>query len=125
MTDQPSVPSTPNPAPPLPTVTTPVPVVAPLTFWQRLKQDFLILWSKDRLFLIVFGVLIIAAKFSGALMDLIAKKSRKDVEQAKEQDAALKAKEDSAKSQAQALIDDADKIGNNLPPVDENWNVKK
>jgi hypothetical protein len=128
MTDQPQTPSTPAVPVPTPVVVTVAPVVATtpaLTFWQRVKQDLSYLWTNDRFFLIIFGVLILAAKFSSTIIGLIASKSRKDVIQAQQTDEQLKAKEDEYNAQANKLVDDANKLDDNLPPVDEDWNVKK
>ncbi len=96
-----------------------------LSFSDKLSSGIGYLWKNDKIFLIVFGVLIILAKITSLFMDLLATSSRKDVEKTQAQDSVLKAKEDSYKSQADSLQKDAENLANTKTNVKEDWNVKK
>jgi predicted lactoylglutathione lyase len=100
-------------------------VSEPLTFVQKIKQDVSTLWEKDKIFLIVFGALILIAKFSSFMIDFYQALSKKEVDDATKQDAVLKAQEDANKAAADALVKQADDLGNQKTPVTEDWNVKK
>ena len=99
--------------------------VPELSFGDKLNAGAGYLWKNDKVFLIVFGILILLAYISGTLMDLLTSKSNKDVADAKEQDAKLAAKEDVAKSQAASYEKQDKQAAQNEPKVGEDWNVKK
>lgn len=95
------------------------------TFWQKITGDVTYLWENDKIFLIVFGVLILAAKFSNLIIDFLAFQSKKEVDSTIKQDSALKAQEDAAKSAANALVKKANDLPAQQTPVDDNWDKKK
>lgn len=74
---------------------------------------------------IVFVVsALLVAKYRDALIDLLLGSSKRVLKDAQAQDATLAAKEDAAKAQATALVDEANKLNQTSPTVDENWNKK-
>ena len=91
-------------------------------FWSKLNGDIGELWKNNKVFLIVFGVLILVVKFREVIINILVSSARRAMENAKEQDAVLKGNQDSANNAANQLRDDAVKLGENKPPVDENWN---
>lgn len=95
------------------------------TFWQKVTGDVTYLWENDKIFLVVFGVLILVAKGSSLIIDLLAYRSKQEVDSATKQDAVLKAQEDAHKAAANALVKQADALPSQEKPVDENWDKKK
>lgn len=95
------------------------------TFWQKVTGDVKYLWDNDKIFLVVFGVLILFAKGSNLVIDFLAFRSKQEVDSATKQDAALKAQEDAAKEQADDLVKKANSLPSQQQPVDENWDKKK
>ena len=93
-------------------------------FFGNLKGQIKDLWSKYGLLFIIVGVALLVMKSSNFIMDLIASISKKDVQKAEKQDAKLKNEEDSAKTQADALVKQAEDLPSQEKPVDENWNKK-
>lgn len=90
-----------------------------------LKETIKDLWSKYSIFFIVVGVALLVAKFSSVLMDLLGYLSKREVEQAQKTDAVLKAQEDSANQQADALVKHAQELPSQQGKVTSDWNKKK
>ena len=97
----------------------------PLSFSDKIQAGTAYLWKNDKVFLLVFGILIVLAYVSNTLMSLIADKSRSDVESAKDKDSQLAIKENDAKAQAAAYQQAAQQAAKDEPVVGEDWNVKK
>jgi hypothetical protein len=97
----------------------------PQTLWTRINTDVKTLWAKDRVFLIIFGVLILMAKASSLLMAFYSAKAKAELNAAVKQDASLKAQETAANNQADALVKEADALPSQEAPVDANWDKKK
>lgn len=98
---------------------------AVLSFTDKLKADVSYLWANNRIFLIVFGVLIVLAKGTSLLMDFLAYRSKQEVDSATKEDGVLKAQEDAAKAKANDLVKQGDALPSQEKPVDENWDKKK
>lgn len=94
-------------------------------FWAKLNSDIADLWEKDKLFLIIFGVLILVIKFRSILIDLIISNSKTIFNDAKKEDANLKQQEDQANQAADQLVKHAEEIGKNEGTVTDDWNTKK
>lgn len=95
-----------------------------LSFFEKFNAPLDVLWDKYKIFLIVFGVLILMVKFREVLIDILVDSSRKTVSDATKQDAALKGEENKANDQANQLKQEASKLSENKPTVDEDWNKK-
>lgn len=83
------------------------------------------LWSKYSIFFIIFGALILIAKFNDLISDILGLASKKDVADATKTDEQLKAKETAANDQANALIKQANELPSKEGVVDADWNKKK
>lgn len=83
------------------------------------------LWGKYSIFFIIVGALLLIAKFGDLIISFLTWLSKRQVENAQKQDAALKQQEDAANKQANDLIKKADELPSQQGPVDENWNKKK
>lgn len=93
-------------------------------FLEKLQMDPATLWKNHRGFLIGFGLLIVVIKFREVIIDFLVSNSKTILEGAKKQDATLRADENAANAAANKLIDDANKLSQNKPKVDEDWHKK-
>jgi hypothetical protein len=119
--------SDPAPAPVAPSTVqqAPAPAVAvPLTFLEKLSQPVTTLWQESRVFLLVFGIIILIVKFRDVIIDLILGEAKHQVDTATKTDAQLKSQENAANDQANQLRKEADTLSDNLPPVTDDWNKK-
>ncbi|CAK0741621.1 conserved hypothetical protein [Azospirillaceae bacterium] len=91
------------------------------TFWNKLNSGLGNLWEKDKIFLIVFGVLILVVKFRSLLIDLIASDAKNIFNKAKQVDSTLAKQEDNYKESAKKLVKEANRTKNS-DPVSEDWN---
>lgn len=93
--------------------------------WARLTADLGSLWEKDRIFLFVFGVIIVLAKGASFMVDYYANKSKKEMDAATKENAVLQAQENADDKQADSLIQQADALPGKETKVDENWDRPK
>ena len=123
-----------NPPAPQPAPQAPTPVVAstvqqaPTVVVQAetgLKSVIKDLWGKYGIFFVLIGILLLVAKFNDVIMDLLGWSSKKDLQKAEKTDVQLKAQEDAANQQADALVKKANDLPSQEGKVDENWNQKK
>lgn len=90
-------------------------------FWAKLNTDVKTLWSGNKMFLIGFGLLILIVKFRNVIIDLLVANSKTVLNDAVKKDTELKAEEDKANNAANKLVDEAKKLSDNKPTVDEDW----
>lgn len=93
-------------------------------FLEKLQMDPATLWKNHKGFLIGFGVLILIIKFREVIIDILVSSSKTVLEDAKKKDSSLRADENAANNAANKLIDDAKKLDENKPKVDEDWYKK-
>ena len=110
------------PAPPTVSQQAPTVVVQAETGLKSVIKD---LWGKYGIFFVLIGILLLVAKFNDVIMDLLGWSSKKDLQKAEKTDAELKAQEDAANQQADALVKKANDLPSQEGKVDENWNQKK
>lgn len=96
----------------------------PKGFLDKFNAPISYLWDNHKYFLIGFGVLILLIRFNGVIIDLLVGNSRKLVADAKETDTKLKEEQDQASSKADQLIQEAQKLSENKPVIDEDWHKK-
>lgn len=94
------------------------------SFLDKFKSPISYLWDNHKVFLIIFGVAIIVYKFREVIIDLLVADSHKKMDEAKKQDAALKAEEKQANDQANQLVKEAEALSQDKPKVDEDWYKK-
>ena len=94
-------------------------------FWTRLQADLKFMWDNDRIFLVIFGVLVLILKGSQMMISFLAFKSKVQVAVASKEDSVLKAQETADENQANDLEAKAAALPSQQPPVDENWDKKK
>lgn len=91
----------------------------------KINQDFKTLWNNNRIFLILLIPIILIIKFRNVIIDILVNASKQQIEDAQNKDAKLKTKEDQAKAQANQLVDEANKLGQQpQQPVDVDWYKK-
>lgn len=94
------------------------------TFLQKLNSNFSTLWSDHKVFLIIFGVLIIIAKFSNIMIYILSYLSKKELDNAVKKDGQLKDEQNAANNAANALIKEADELPSKQTPVTPDWYKK-
>lgn len=94
------------------------------TFLQKLQMDPATLWKNHRWFLIGFGLLILVIKFREVIIDILVSSSKTVMNDARKNDAQLRNDQNQANDAANKLIDDANKMAENKPDVDEDWHKK-
>lgn len=92
--------------------------------WDKLNTDVKTLWANNKLFLIIFGVLILIIKFRTVIIDILVSNSKEILEDAKKQDTQLKSEENKANDQANQLVKESKDLSKNKPKIDEDWNKK-
>ena len=70
------------------------------SIWARTQADFKYLWDNDRIFLVIFGVLVVIAKGSSLIISFLAAKSKAEVAVATAESNVLQAQENAANQQA-------------------------
>lgn len=93
-------------------------------FWAKVNLDASDLWEKDKLFFILFGVVILIVKFRSLLVDLIVSDSANVLKNAEKDDSAL-AKDEKANNQAaDQLVQHAQQLSSQEGKVTDDWNKK-
>src|ERR1035437_2398125 len=82
------------------------------------------LWEKDKVFVIVFGLLILIVKFKDVLISLLVASAKRTVEDAQKKDATLATQESQANTQADALVQKAKDEASKETPVGTDWHKK-
>lgn len=102
-------------------VTAPTAAPVKLTLFEKVIGFFRYLFGEGRiiLFLIAAGVLV--AEFGNQMMSSILKKDKKLVDKSNAENDELKAKEDAANQQADALVQDASSLPGQQQPVTDDW----
>lgn len=93
-------------------------------FIDKFKAPLSDLWDNHKVFLIIFGIAIIAYKFREVIIDLLVSDSHKKVDEAQKKDVELRAEEKQANDQANQLVKEAESLTQNKPKVDEDWYKK-
>lgn len=94
------------------------------TFLDKLQMSPSELWSKYKVFLIVFGLLILILRFRDVIFDLLIKSSGRLIANSKKKSDQLQQDQNDANREANKLVEDAKKLGENKPLVDEDWHKK-
>lgn len=83
------------------------------------------LWAKYGILFILVGIGLLIAKFGDIASTILAYMSKKDVSDAQKTDTQLKAQEDAANQQADALVKKADALPAQEGQVDDDWDKKQ
>jgi hypothetical protein len=83
------------------------------------------MWENDRIFLFIFGVLVVIAKGSSIMISLLAAKSKIEVASATKVSDILKAQEAADNAAADALVKQANDLPSQQKPVADDWFKKK
>lgn len=88
---------------------------------EKFEMSLSDLWSNHKIFLIIFGILIVTWKFRSILIDLLISDSKKTMDDAKKKDGDLASQENKAKSDADALVKKAQEEPSKQKSVDDDW----
>ena len=94
------------------------------SFVEKFSLPFSTLWEKHKIFLIIFGLLIVIVKFREVIMDFLIASARAAFNNAKEKDADLANRQNDANNRANQIIDNAEKLDDTRPNIDEDWHKK-
>ena len=92
--------------------------------WAYIVNDLKVLWAKDKVYIIGAAVLLVVVKGRDIFIDLLVSNAKKTMSDAQKKDDQLAAQEKTANDAANKLIADAQKLGENKPPVGDDWNTK-
>jgi len=92
--------------------------------WAKLNTDISELWASSKIFVILFGVVILIIKFHDLLMSLIVADSKSIENSAVKQDAVLSKQENAANTAADKLVSDAQKLPSTEGGITDDWNKK-
>ena len=95
------------------------------SFWQKLNSDAKDLWAKDKIFFILFGILIIIVKFRDVLISMLVASGKRVMDDAKKKDEQLASQENQAKTESERLVEQAKQEPSKETPVDDNWYKKQ
>lgn len=98
---------------------TPVP-----TFLGKFSLGFKELWNNHKLFLIVFGILIVVIKFREVLIDILVTSAKTLLANTKKESATLQAEQDEANKKADDLVKKAKEEPSKNEPSDDDWYKK-
>jgi hypothetical protein len=90
-------------------------------FWAKINSSVADLWAKDKLFLILFGVLIVIVKFRDVFLSILINSAKRLFDNAQKKDAALSQEETADKTKANQLVQDAKDAPSKQKPVDADW----
>ena len=89
--------------------------------WTGFIQQLKDLWNRSKMYILA-GLAIAAYLGWNKLKEmLLVYFGKKEIQQDNKEDASLKAKEDSANSQADALVKEANDLPSQQPPISEDW----
>jgi hypothetical protein len=94
-------------------------------FWAKLNTDVSELWNNSKIFVVIFGIIIVILKFRNVFMDLIVANAKDIFKDASQQGSELQDQENQNNQEADQLISDANEIGKDQPPISPDWNTKK
>lgn len=92
--------------------------------WARINQPLVDMWNKDKIFLVIFGVVILIIKFHSILINLIVNNSKKLLAKTVAKDAVLAKEENAANTSADEYVKKAEDEPKKATTVDENWYKK-
>ena len=93
------------------------------SLWTKINTDVKELWDNNRIFLIIFGALILLVKFRQVIINLLVSNAQSIYSDAQKKDQVLQQQENQANQQANSLQQEAQKL-EEVDSVDENWYKK-
>lgn len=94
------------------------------SFLEKLNMPVKSLWENYRVFLLIFGIIILIIKFRDVFAQILVFLAKRSLENTEKQDIQLKSEQNQANSQANELIKEANDLSNNKHKVDEDWYKK-
>lgn len=94
------------------------------SFLSTIGTDLKDTWNRSKMVILAVGALILALEFRKLKEFLLVYAGKKEIDKDKKEDSQLKAKEDSANAQADALVKQAKEEPSKETPVGDDWNSK-
>ena len=91
------------------------------SFISRLDQPIIDLWNNDRVFLLIFGLIIVIVKFRGLLISFIVAASQAMIKKDDTINTILVNQENQDNNEANQDVQQANNLPNQEPPVDPDW----
>jgi hypothetical protein len=95
------------------------------TFWTKLHTDISELWDDNKIFVVVFGALILILKFREIFVDFLVSGGKALFNKVTNQTDALNNQENQDNASADALEQEAEKLINEDVNVPDDWYEKK
>ena len=92
--------------------------------WAKFNQDAKSVWTNNKIFFIIFGVVLLVIKFRNVIIDLLLSSAKQIEADAKKEDSKLASQENQANTEADKLVQQAQEEPAKQPPVDVNWYKK-
>jgi hypothetical protein len=89
--------------------------------WAKINLDAKELWSKDKVFFIIFGAIILIVKFRDIFISLLVSGGKKTMDNAQKKDDSLATQEKTENGQADALVKQAEALSNKETLVQPDW----
>ncbi|CAK9249685.1 unnamed protein product [Sphagnum jensenii] len=102
---------------------TPAPTPTP-SLWQRIKQQCIDIFNKDKGIFLLIAIAAAIVKFRDIFLNILINSARRVDANAKKEDVGLAAQETQAKEQADAAVQQAQQDAPKDTPVDDNWYKK-
>jgi hypothetical protein len=92
--------------------------------WAKLNADISEVWKDDKVFVFIFGAIMLVIKFRNILMDLIVSNSQSIFKSAQKESSVDQQQENKDNAAATKLEQDAQKLSSSETPVTDDWNKK-
>jgi hypothetical protein len=89
--------------------------------WSLAQKDVGSIWSENKVFFFLFGAVILVIKFRDVLINLLVSSGKAEVKSDEKKDQKLAKEADDANKQADALVQQAQKLEEDKKPVAEDW----
>jgi hypothetical protein len=89
--------------------------------WAGLKSQLLDIWNRSKMFLLAGLAVAIYLGWNSLKEMVLAYFGKKEIQKDNKEDTSLKAKEDSANNQADALVKESNDLPSKEKPVSEDW----
>jgi hypothetical protein len=90
-------------------------------FWDKLKQQAVDIWDKDKGLFFLVAVAALVVKFRDILLDILISGAKREETAAKKKDQTLASQENDLKAQADDMVKKAQEEPSNQKPVTDDW----
>lgn len=91
------------------------------SFKDKLNSPLSTLWSENKMFFVVFIVIILIYKFQDVIIDVLVENSKSILNKTRNESASLKEASDLLNSKSNQLINESNELLNKKSKIDEDW----